>query len=92
MSKSLASAMPPLWELAGGNRNFVRLAGLSGAAAVILGAVGSHHSNFKDNAEMRAIFDTANRFHFFHSIALLGMPLARYPLLVRLLTYLYNCI
>ncbi|XP_013107198.2 transmembrane protein 256-like isoform X1 [Stomoxys calcitrans] len=80
MSGNLVKAMPPLWELAGHNRNFVRLAGLSGAAAVILGAIGSHNAKFKDNAEMRAVFDTANRFHFFHSIALMGIPLARYPM------------
>ncbi|XP_005183228.1 transmembrane protein 256 homolog [Musca domestica] len=80
MSKNLVKALPTLWELSGRNHNFVRLAGLSGAAAVILGAVGSHHAKFKDNAEMRAIFDTANRFHFFHSIALLGVPLAKYPM------------
>ncbi|XP_061390194.1 transmembrane protein 256 homolog [Musca vetustissima] len=80
MSKNLVKALPSLWELSGRNHNFVRLAGLSGAAAVILGAVGSHHSKFKDNAEMRAIFDTANRFHFFHSLALLGVPLAKFPL------------
>lgn len=82
MSKNLVKALPTLWELSGRNHNFVRLGGLSGAAAVILGAVGSHHAKFKDNAEMRAIFDTANRFHFFHSIALLGVPLAKYPMVV----------
>ncbi|XP_073828561.1 transmembrane protein 256 homolog [Musca autumnalis] len=88
MSKNLVNALPTLWELSGRSHNFVRLAGLSGAAAVILGAVGSHNEKFKDNAEMRAIFDTANRFHFFHSIALLGAPLAKYPLLSGSLMFL----
>uniref|UniRef100_A0A1L8EIT2 Putative conserved plasma membrane protein n=1 Tax=Haematobia irritans TaxID=7368 RepID=A0A1L8EIT2_HAEIR len=81
MSKDLVKVMPPLWQIAGNNRIFTRLAGLSGAAAVILGAIGSHNAKFKDNSEMRTIFDTANRFHFFHSIALLGVPLAKYPML-----------
>lgn len=72
--------MPPLWKLAGRNYNFVRIAGLSGAAAVILGALGSH--SLQDKTEARTIFETANRFHFFHSLAILGLPLTKRPLLV----------
>ncbi|XP_053947744.1 transmembrane protein 256 homolog [Anastrepha ludens] len=88
-------ALPPLWKLAGRNHNFVRLAGLSGASAVILGAIGSHTlppSHEKD--ESKTIFETANRFHFFHSLALLGVPLAKYPLLAGTLlvtgTFLFS--
>lgn len=75
----------PLWRLAGRNMYFIRLAGLSGAAAVILGAYGAHRP-FPENSEvdLRKIFETANRYHFFHTIALLGVPLSRSPILVRL--------
>lgn len=34
--------MRQLWELAGGYRNIIRLAGLFGASAVVLGAYGAH--------------------------------------------------
>uniref|UniRef100_U5ET33 Putative conserved plasma membrane protein n=1 Tax=Corethrella appendiculata TaxID=1370023 RepID=U5ET33_9DIPT len=76
----------PLYQLAGCNRQLIRLAGISGAAAVILGAWGAHH-NFernddeKEERDPNAIFATANRYHFFHSIALLSVPLARRPML-----------
>ncbi|XP_004527396.1 transmembrane protein 256 homolog [Ceratitis capitata] len=79
-AKVVGSAMPSLWKLAGRNHNFVRLAGLSGASAVILGAIGSHALHpAHEKDETKTIFETANRFHFFHSLALLGVPLARYP-------------
>ncbi|KAM7350498.1 transmembrane protein 256 homolog isoform 1-T2 [Cochliomyia hominivorax] len=81
MSKKVVqNVLPSLYTLAGHNYNFVRLAGLSGGSAVILGAIGSHHLNIQDKPELRNVFETANRFHFFHSIALLGMPLVKYPL------------
>lgn len=83
MSKKVAeSVLPALYKLAGHNYNFVRLAGLSGASAVVLGAIGSHHLNIQDKPELRNVFETANRFHFFHSIALLAMPLTKYPVIV----------
>lgn len=90
MSKNVVtSVMPPLWKLAGRHYNFVRIAGLSGAAAVILGAIGSHHLNAQEKPELHTIFETANRFHFFHSIALLGMPLAKYPVVVSLTVFVH---
>lgn len=90
--KATLSAPPPphvrlpIWELAGRQYNFVRLAGLSGASAVIMGAYGKHifakFPNSEDKTEARTVFETANRFHFLHSFALLAMPLVRKPLLV----------
>ena len=80
--------MPSLWKLSGRNHNFVRLAGLSGATAVIIGAIGSHSipaTMPEDKLDRKGIFETANRFHFFHSIALLGLPLARQPMVTGLL-------
>lgn len=87
--------LPPkplnLWEIAGSNYNFVRLAGLSGATAVIMGAYGKHYLvkiiDPKEQMESKAVFETANRFHFLHSFALLAMPLARRPVLVSVNSY-----
>ena len=75
-----------MWELTGNNYHFVRLAGLSGATAVIMGAYGKHNltkiHDIHEQIEAKAVFETANRFHFLHSFALLAMPLARRPALV----------
>ncbi|XP_033638144.1 transmembrane protein 256 homolog [Asterias rubens] len=62
---------------------FVRLAGLSGATAVGLGAYGTHV--LKPRAEIeheKQVFDSANKYHFLHSLALLAAPLTRRPMLV----------
>jgi len=32
--------------------------------------------------ELKAVFETANKYHFIHSLALLGVPLTRRPLIV----------
>ncbi|XP_077987773.1 transmembrane protein 256 homolog [Glandiceps talaboti] len=61
---------------------FLRIGALSGASAVCLGAYGAH--TFKTNVQdphRQMIFDTANKYHFLHSLVLLAMPLARKPLL-----------
>lgn len=88
MTKNAVTLLPPMWKLAGNNYSLIRLAGLGGASAVILGAVGSHSSNIQQKPELRTIFDTANRFHFFHSIAMFAMPLAKYPLVVLVNSFL----
>ncbi|XP_028164516.1 transmembrane protein 256 homolog isoform X1 [Ostrinia nubilalis] len=71
----------PLWELAQEAGPFVRLAGLSGAAAVVLGAMGAHRTfpETDTKEDLRKIFDTANRFHFLHTLALMTVPLCRRP-------------
>ena len=54
-------------------------------SAVILGAYGAHR-HFKSSDETRdpkAVFETANRYHFFHSIALIAVPLTKRPFLVK---------
>lgn len=48
-------------------------AGLSGALAVVLGALGAHAV---DGAQAAGRFDTAARYHLLHSVALLGAALA----------------
>lgn len=73
--------MIPLWKLAGSNLAFVRVAAISGASAVFLGAWGAHHTfNIdKQNRDLKQVFETANRYHFFHTLALLAIPLAHRP-------------
>uniref|UniRef100_A0A023EIZ1 Uncharacterized protein n=1 Tax=Aedes albopictus TaxID=7160 RepID=A0A023EIZ1_AEDAL len=79
-----AEAMPPLWKLVGSSRPILRLAALSGATAVMLGAYGAHHRfNVVDEKERdpKDIFKMTNQYHFLHSLALLAAPLARKPYL-----------
>lgn len=73
----------PLWKLAGRSGFFVRIAGISGAAAVVLGAYGAHSilPDKEKDEKAKVAFETANRYHFFHTLALLGVPLCRYPAL-----------
>ncbi|KAI5642258.1 hypothetical protein NE865_05620 [Phthorimaea operculella] len=73
----------PLWKLAQEAGPWVRLAGVSGATAVVLGAMGAHRTfPDQDNKEdLRKIFDTANRFHFLHTLALVTVPLCKRPLI-----------
>lgn len=70
----------PLWKLANESGPFIRIAALLGASAVALGAYGAHRTYPKDReVELKAMFDTANRYHFFHSLALMTVPLCRNP-------------
>lgn len=51
----------PLWKLAGRSGFFVRIAGISGCAAVVLGAYGAHSEyfpyfeNFQENGERHIV-------------------------------------
>ncbi|KAM9426734.1 transmembrane protein 256 [Pholidichthys leucotaenia] len=50
-----------------------RLAALSGASAVSAGAYGAHGFKNSDPDDYQIIlFETANKYHFYHSLALLG--------------------
>lgn len=70
----------PLWMMAKEPGPFVRIAGLSGALAVSLAAYGAHKKYPKDQInELKAVADSANKMHFFHSLALLAVPLCRNP-------------
>jgi len=59
---------------------FLRFAGLSGALAVAMGAYGAH-AFAADKPEMKKVYDTANFYHFMHTLALLAVPLSRRPAL-----------
>uniref|UniRef100_A0A674EBJ7 Transmembrane protein 256 n=1 Tax=Salmo trutta TaxID=8032 RepID=A0A674EBJ7_SALTR len=60
-----------------------RLAGVSGALAVAAGAYGAHGFKNKDPEDYsRVLYETANKYHFYHSIALLGASRCRKPAVV----------
>ncbi|XP_035214197.1 transmembrane protein 256 homolog [Stegodyphus dumicola] len=63
---------------------FIKIAGLSGATAVAMGAYGSHGFYPKPDipAELKDVYKTANYYHFLHTLALLAVPLTKRPLLV----------
>uniref|UniRef100_A0A1B6F9X0 DUF423 domain-containing protein n=1 Tax=Cuerna arida TaxID=1464854 RepID=A0A1B6F9X0_9HEMI len=70
----------PLWQLASSGGYYVRLAGILGASAVALGAYGAHSTFPKDDKiELKEVFERANKYHFIHSLAMLGVPLCRCP-------------
>lgn len=51
-------------------------AGISGALAVVLGAFGAHALAGSLDARALDVFETANRYHFFHTLAVLAGALA----------------
>jgi len=70
----------PIWKHYYPGSSFVRLAGIFGVSAVALGAYGAHALYPKESREeLKKIYETANRYHFLHSLALLGVPLCRWP-------------
>uniref|UniRef100_A0AAQ4NNI2 Transmembrane protein 102 n=1 Tax=Gasterosteus aculeatus aculeatus TaxID=481459 RepID=A0AAQ4NNI2_GASAC len=57
-----------------------RLAALSGASAVAAGAYGAHgFKNSDPDDYQRVLFETANKYHFYHSLALLGAAHSKKP-------------
>ncbi|XP_018599899.1 transmembrane protein 256 [Scleropages formosus] len=58
-----------------------RLAALSGAAAVTAGAYGAHGFRRSDRDDyLKELYEIANKYHFFHSLALLGAARCRKPM------------
>ena len=86
---SVQTSPPPvITEMALARSGVVRLAGLSGATAVALGAYGAHVLNVSKEGvteEQRKAFEVANRYHLIHSVALLGVPLVKKPSLTGFL-------
>lgn len=62
--------MPPRQKL------FIRIAGITGAIAVVTGAFGAHGLETRLEAEMLEIWETAVKYHFYHVIALFALALA----------------
>ncbi|KAK6194516.1 hypothetical protein SNE40_000138 [Patella caerulea] len=64
-------------------RGFIRIAGLSGATAIAMGAYGAHAFKESEAAEkLKVTYDTGYKMHLVHSVALLAVPLTRRPYLV----------
>ncbi|XP_055614516.1 transmembrane protein 256 homolog [Uranotaenia lowii] len=82
--KLVVEALPSVYKLLGHNRHILKLAGLSGVTAIIIGGIGAH-TQFKPADEKerdpKSVFETANRYHMWSSLALLAAPLARKPYL-----------
>ncbi len=53
------------------SKAWVRVAGLSGASAVVLGTYGAHAFHPEDDQYL-STFETANKYHFIHSL-LIGL-------------------
>lgn len=67
------------------HRNYLRLAGIFGASAVILGAYGAHTLLAKEgNQHRKKVFETASQYHFYHTVAILTAPLAKFPKLTAI--------
>lgn len=80
-----SSAIVPIQKQLGSSSHLIRVAALSGAAAVCLAAYGRHHMKDTATAEAkdyRSIYESANNMHLIHSVALLATPLAKRPLIV----------
>jgi len=60
---------------------FVRIAGLSGVSAVAMGAYGAHTFKAEEDADRKKVYDTANFYHFIHTLALLAVPLTKRPIM-----------
>ncbi|XP_040579217.2 transmembrane protein 256 homolog [Lepeophtheirus salmonis] len=67
--------------------NWTRIAGLLGAAAVGLGAYGAHGLQ-NITPEQKRQYDTANYYHFLHTLGLAVVPLSKRPILTGTLMLL----
>ena len=54
---------------------WMQISGISGAAAVTLGAIGAH-AFLKKKPEFGEIFKTASQYHFIHALAMLAVSTA----------------
>lgn len=52
---------------------WLRITAFSGALAIMLGAFGAHGLKESISAEMLVIFETGVKYHFYHTLALLGL-------------------
>jgi uncharacterized membrane protein YgdD (TMEM256/DUF423 family) len=54
-------------------RFYLRAAGILGALAIVCGAVGAHASKSLLEAELAAVYETAVRYHVYHTLAILAV-------------------
>jgi len=71
----------------GASRSMIRLAGLSGAFAVGLGAYGAHVIMKNDNIseDQKNSYRTANLYHFIGTFGLVASSLSKYPIVTGVL-------
>ncbi|XP_051851811.1 transmembrane protein 256 isoform X1 [Antechinus flavipes] len=67
--------------MAGLSAAFRRLGAVSGASALGLATYGAHGANIQDSYH-KELFEKTNKHHFFHSLALLCVPLCSKPVWV----------
>lgn len=73
----------PLWQLAAEAGPFIRIAGLMGALATVIGAYGAHRSYPKDKAaKLKTVFKSGSLYHFFHTLVMFITPFTKYPIVV----------
>ncbi|MEE9367321.1 MAG: DUF423 domain-containing protein [Pontiella sp.] len=65
---------------------FLSLGSISGALAVIIGAFGAHGLKDKLCDQMLAVYKTGVEYHFYHTLALLGIGLLALHVESKLLT------
>ena len=68
------------------SRRFLAAGAVSALLAVVLGAFGSHGLEDRLSADLIAIYQTANDYHFYHSFALLAVGFLALHTNGRLLT------
>lgn len=83
--KMVPPPVQTLWQILGHNTVWIRAAGVSGASAVALGAWGAHrhfpNATDESKQDLKTTFELANRYHFYHSFALLAVPFAHRPMI-----------
>jgi len=86
-NKACCSGNPVFNSLSTSGRSMIRLAGISGALAVGLGAYGAHVIMINEHIpeEQKHSLRTANMYHFIGTFGLVASALGRHPLLTGLL-------
>ena len=69
----------------------LRLSGIFGMAAVALGAFGAHLLKPHLSADAYSIFETAVKYHFFHTLAIMGAGILMHFGPKSALTYAVRC-
>jgi uncharacterized membrane protein YgdD (TMEM256/DUF423 family) len=74
------------------DRNWLGIAAINGALAVMAGAFAAHGLKARLSADMLAVFETGARYHMYHALAiglsaLVGAPKASWAFLIGILLF-----